>query len=428
METKEHIKTFCIGFFKNLKSEVEEKEDIIEVKNVPKEFEEFYGKKSPYSLVFDPEKNNDNAELIVKGSYLLKAMTKYLENHGQTTLLKMNFEIDPKEELKKYLRLKNCEIANYTKIVQNDFIIRFTFQTTFQYLNEKEQILNSIYVYNNEVVENFDPSNFPLIEGKKEDMIIKDFKEPYSIAKSYLKSLLENKTNQVSNLLSKKLEKEINRVKEHYASQITENDNLLMKHQEQLTALELQLPKSLDKESKQISQKIKRLKETIESLKKSDAIDKLKKEEDFFINDEIYKHGLGINNKLINTTIIYYPIFKFSLFIKNNLGGTMINMEFNPLFKKLSPIKCESCKKEIKEIFLCETGHLSCNNCLGRCIHCGGDFCTNCLNRICDICSTRICRRCAVRCLSCGKYICKNHMTRNPKTGRQVCTTCANRG
>ena len=36
------------------------------------------------------------------------------------------------------------------------------------------------------------------------------------------------------------------------------------------------------------------------------------------INDLKQKHSININNKLMNTTVIYYPEFTFSVFFDNN--------------------------------------------------------------------------------------------------------------
>jgi len=51
-------------------------------------------------------------------------------------------------------------------------------------------------------------------------------------------------------------------------------------------------------------------------LKKQGYVKRLNEEEKFHLRDEIYKHTLIIENKLINATIFYYPITTFALSLK----------------------------------------------------------------------------------------------------------------
>src|SRR3989339_546863 len=135
---KIHNSLNYLKFIENLQSTVIEKGDSLVISNVPEKFEKFYGKKSPYIFVFKSEDKNSQNEFIEKGNYLLKTISNFLEEQGSTTLLKINFDIDFEKEIKKRIKLNNCQIEKLIPKKKNNFFFRFTFNTSFQYLNEKE--------------------------------------------------------------------------------------------------------------------------------------------------------------------------------------------------------------------------------------------------------------------------------------------------
>src|SRR3989339_448069 len=58
---------------------------------------------------------NLQSTVIEKGNYLLKTISNFLEEQGSTTLLKINFDIDFEKEIKKRIKLNNCQIE---KLIQ----------------------------------------------------------------------------------------------------------------------------------------------------------------------------------------------------------------------------------------------------------------------------------------------------------------------
>jgi len=422
MSESEDIKNFTLSFFTNLKANLFWDNDgkKLTITSIPEEFEKFFGKKAPYELVFSQTDYFSGEEVMINGSFLLNCMKEFLQNKGQTTLVKIDFEVDPTEEIKNYLHLKKCQITHITKKQAYDWMVRFTILTTLQYLNEKEQLMNTIYVKGNEVIK-FDLDKYKLIEGKKEEIQIKDIKNQYSSAKDYLKILIEPKIEKLSENLNIKLDKEIERVKKHYLNQFDEDKQNIIKSEKQLKDLENQLKssenKNLDKDF--INLRIKRLNETIAQMGSPKRQDELKKEEEFFINDENHRHGLSIENRIMNTTIAYFPIFIYSICLKSPTATRAFNVNFNPITKEISKIKCECCDAEINKISLCSNGHLSCENCLRGCSECGEDYCKKCLTLSCFSCSKQLCKKCSKRCSSCNKTKCANHMS----TG-SLCISC----
>ena len=121
--------------------------------------------------------------------------------------------------------------------------------------------------------------------------------------------MLERKIQETSENLKVRLDKETQRINEHYEHQIKEIDDGINRSKDQLANLEKQLiaEKTQETDRPGIVTKIEKLKETIKDLETQDTKKKLEDEEKFFINDETHKHALNIGNKLINTTLIYYP-------------------------------------------------------------------------------------------------------------------------
>ncbi len=404
---------FIEKFFRNLGATVVLQGDFLIIANIPRAFEKFYGKKSPYKFVFDSNKLTEDSELIEKGAYILKAISNYLENSGQTTLLKINFEIEPLEEIKKRIRLSNCQIGKLIPKKQNGFFFRFRFHTIFQYLNQKEKLVNDIYVHNGKAVEG-NLSDYPVEEGKKEEVRIPDIKEPYFIAKDELREKIKNKTGELVLNLNSKFEIEKKRIEEHFLKENKEFSELLMKSENRLTELE----------STPDEEKISRQKKTIKGIKEKINYEELEKDKGRAIQIEKQKHSLNINNKLFNTTLIYYPLYVFDCVLKSTFSKRIIEVSYDPLTEILKEITCESCEKKTKEIFLCRNGHISCRECFTVCDSCGKEYCKKCIKANCENCGKKICDDCAVRCFRCGKLMCITHTKNDLLSGRTFCNNC----
>jgi hypothetical protein len=420
----EQIRNFTERFFQNLKCDLKWEGEALVVDNVPQDFQKFFGKNAPYKLSFVSE--IDGADFITKGSYLLKAMNEFLTDKGQTALLKIDFDVDFKEMIEKKFPLRNCEIIRVNKIPKNNVFVRFTFLTSFQYLNEREQVMTSVYVRDGKIIE-MDLSEFQTSGGNKRDIKIENVDEEYALAKGKLKEILEPKIQEVGNNLNSVLEKEIERVKIHYGKQTSEVMTGLNRFEERIRELEERRGQVGGMELIEVEAKIKKLREEIVNLKERTEFDKLKKEEEFFIENEIKKHGLSIKNKLLNTTIVYYPDFKVNLFLKSAGASRMIEFNHNPLDDLSSSFSCESCGKELGEIIICSSGHLTCRNCGSKCECCDEVYCDKCSSHVCEECGKKICSKCSLKCSICGKMKCKTHVGKDPITQRAICQNCLKR-
>lgn len=404
---------FIEKFFTNLGAEVILQGDFLIVSNIPDSFERFYGKKGPYKFVFDPVKLTPDSEFIEKGSYTMKAISSYLENSGQTTLLKINFDLDPENEIKQHLRFVNCKLERLVRKKKFNFFFRFTFHTTFQYINENEKIINNIYVHNGKIIGG-DLSSYILEEGDKNEVKIPEIKESYFIAKEGLKEKIKTKTEELTFELNNRLEKEKQRIERHFSKENEEFADILEKAKGRLSNLE----------EAQDYEKIDRQRKTIQGIREKINEEELEKDKERAIQIERQKHSLNINNKLFNTTLIYYPLHTFDSTLKSANAKRIIEINFDPLTKITNFLFCEACDKKINEIFLCRTGHISCRDCFIVCESCRKEHCKKCIKIKCEQCNKNICKDCSERCFRCGKLVCNSHTKKDRISQRSFCNNC----
>lgn len=425
------IKKFTVKFFENLKCDVSKDGDVLVVENVSKSFEDLFGQKSPYRLNFV---SAEDGIFVGKGSSILSTMMKFLKGAGKTTLLKIDFDCNAEKEISKVISLKNCEIGNIIKKHKNNFFSRFTFITTFRYLNEAEQVVNEIYVHDGKVV-NGDLNGYGIIEGDIDAVKDNRAKEDYNVARGRLKELLKDKNSEIEKTLGEKADVEIERIKEHYNRQIQEIGGDLNERLKKIKEMELALRVADEEDRYVLRLKLERMKKGLAKIGNDEAMERVLKEQEFTIKDAIHKYSLNIDNKLVNTTIIYYPIFSFNLFLhrsgevkasgeKEASSGRLVEMVYNPLTKKLNNLFCESCGKPVSRINLCSSGHISCDDCLEKCGGCGRPFCKKCLKRSCSVCGKSLCKDCAIMCPSCGEYVCSDHLRKDSVSGEEMCVNC----
>ncbi len=413
------IQKFTVEFFTNLKCQLSWQDKVLVIRNIPGDFESFAGKKGPYNLVFSASGLGPNCEFMTKGSFLLKTMASYLDRAGQTALIKITGPNEITTAIKQAMGLQSGELYNFTKRAQFVLLTRFTFLTTLQYVNEKEQMMNEIYVKDGQVID-FDLSKHQTQNGSKNEIAFDDLKPAYAIAKSHLRTLLEPQIKEVSDVLSVKVDKEVQRVKDHYDKQIQEYNDEVQKQNQVIEEVKTNLFSGKDVPNSKA--RLDRAKEILAKLEAEKSMEKLLKEKEFFINDEIHRHSLAIDNKLINTTLIYYPIYSCSFSLRaNDVIGKPVELAFNTLDGKITPILCEACSSPLTETMLCSSGHMVCPKCTTPCRSCGRPKCKACSVRLCGICGQDSCRKCLERCSECGQHVCKNHLAAGT---HNTCTNC----
>jgi len=416
-QTLNDLKKFTHSFFTNLGCLITEVGDTLLVSKIPVDFEQAYSKKGPYTLVFD--KDDSEGELVSRGSFMLKTMTSYLEQRGQTALVKLMFDQDYLAAFKRSFSFKKCELLSLTKTPSYKVISIFSFSTTLQYLNEKEQVMNTLAVHEGAIVP-FSVDQYTYQQGDPRDVSLERVKEEYLIAKEAMKKKIEPRIAEVSQVLDAKMAQETVRIHDHYTNQLKEKDQTLIKLKEQLSSSE-KTPAS----SPAALQRRDRIIENIKLLENPDFEARVIQERDFVVRDEEFKHALNISNKLVSTTFAYYPIFSFNLALKNAQTARTVTIKYNPLKNEFeTPLCCEQCKSTLQEVFLCGSAHILCANCFDTCRSCEQGMCSLCMKKTCTQCARRLCKRCVSRCTLCWKDACKSHIRTNYASGKEGCTSC----
>src|SRR3989338_61180 len=399
MESNDPLRLFSIQFFKELGANVYECRDYIEVTSVPLKFQKFYGKNEPYKLVFDKSVAAMDAELITPESYLLKMMRAYLDNVGDSVLLALNYPIQIDSFIKKNFEIHNCIISKATASINQNFLFKFTFQTTYKFQNEEERFVNDVFV-DKGIVINPDLSEFTTSNLNKKDMDMTQLRDYYSIAKEHIKEAINKRTSIIASVLEDSLSKEIARVNSYYEQRVKEIDEQLAK-----------INSSNSKSQKDPA---------VLNAQKQQFVN----EKELFVQNEQKKHSLRLNTKLITTAVMLYPLYSVEAFFKSDNVTRLVIIQFDPLNKKMIPPTCDICKTPLSEIILCNGNHLVCRQCGVICEECGKISCETCLKQLCSVTRRRICRQCGRVCVKCKAFKNKRFMTADSIGKSFVCKNC----
>lgn len=403
---------FTEQFFTSLKAQVAWKGDVLEISKVPESFESWAGKKGPYRLVFHPDHEQADTDLITKGSFLLKSMTSFLEQRGQTsfaTLVPLN---DPTEAVEK-LPLKNTKIAHIAKHATYLPLYQFTFATTLSYLNKKEQNLYHLLVSQGKVFES-SLDTFTKQQGRKEEIPEEESRPSYELAKAEVRRRMQPAVTKAATELQEKLTKEQARIAAHYEAHRKELDLTKRK-------LEHQLQEALKENN---FPKIGKVQEQLKQFNHQALTEKLTQEESFLIKDEHQKHALGVDTKLVSTAVFALPTFKLDLFLTGQHITRTLSLSIDPLHPGIPVLTCTSCPAKLYEIWLCTSGHLSCLKCLAGCELCREPVCKSCRIQRCASCNKELCKNCALRCPGCFTTKCSSHFGVDYMTNQKRCSSC----
>ncbi len=329
IEPKDSSKKFLLEFFKDTK--IKDENGVLTVEDVPPAFEEFVGKKAPYKFVFDINSHDKitDSELIMQGSYFLLAIRDYLSDKGQTSLLKINLKQDL-AQIGKTAALKKYKILE-VKPGKFDSLYQFHFLSKYQYLNDKKQSTSTLLIKNKDVLE-MDSSKVKITVGNKEEISEIEPSESYETAKKILDKKVCKEILPINLILKEKLQKELLRIKDHYAKQIHEKDEEVETCANKIKMLQSKLRHtSYQRDINILERMIRESKERLEMLKQKGYRERLETEKLFHINDEVEKHVLSIKNSLVNVTVFYYPTYEFVVSIK----GKKSSLKYDPILDKI---------------------------------------------------------------------------------------------
>ena len=399
MESNDPLRLFSLQFFKELGANVVDSGKNIEVTGVPAKFQKFYGKNEPYKLVFDKNLSSEG-ELITNESYLLKMMRAYLDNSGDSVLVSLNYKLNVDSLIKDNFTLQNCSLVKATANLDQNFLFKFTFQTTYKYLNEEEKFVNEVYVDNGNII-NPDLALFTTVNLNKKDIDMSKLRDYYSIAKESIKDAINRRTAVIASILEDGISKEVARINSYYEQHLKEIDLQIAKINSSGQNTRLKDPLELEKQKVQFAD-----------------------EKELFIKNEQKKHALRLNTKLITTTVMLYPVYSVEAFFKYDSTTRLVIIKFDPVHKKLTNPTCDVCKVSLSELILCNGNHLICRKCGSKCEDCGKISCETCLKQKCSVTKRPICKQCGKVCVKCKAYKNKRFMIADSIGKSFVCRNC----
>ena len=413
--------TIVKDFFKQLQCDVAG-EKILEIKKVRADFEKIYGKISPYKFSFEKQKEftDEESDYVTHSHHLMNSISEYLRNKANVALIRLDIGNDLKKELASKLILHN-HLVRIDKKITFDHIFKLTFETSMQYTNEHEKLLHTLYVHDNQVIDNFSIEDYPTMVGKKSDIDVTALREGKEVAKEKIKTLLNDRIKIISEKLKISLAKEIERISQHYDSLHNEVQREIDTHMRRID----ELSKNTDDDPAIVGAKINRLHETISRLKEKIGQSEIAKEKEFHIREEKQKHSLNIGSRLLNKTIIYYPVFDLALFLENGKKVRQVSLQFNPLTHQIKNLLCEICSRDLSEAFICSSNHLVCAQCGSNCESCKSIRCEKCRTMHCSRCNREVCESCTQICSRCRKHFCKSHVRSDFLNKSIICFDCS---
>ena len=406
MASQTDLRIFSLQFFKELGATIRDTDKYLEITNVPQKFQKFYGKNEPYHIVFDKFLAASGTELVTSESYLLKMMRAYLDNTGDSVILRLQYPLQVDSLIRSNLSLRNCTISKATATLVQRYLFKFTFQTTYRYLNEEERLVTDVFVSDGEIV-NPDLSLFKISEMGNKEIEIPELREYYNTAKNSIRENISPKTNIIAAQLEGSLSQEISRINAHSEQQVKEIDE--------------QLTRAKARESSDRAVKIRQVDLTALEKQKLQFI----QERDFFIQNEQKKHALSLNIKLLTTTIMLYPAYSLEVFFRSDAATRLVILSFDPLSQKIVLPLCDFCKQTLSEVILCNGNHIVCRQCGAQCEDCGKISCEFCLKQRCSVTKRRICRQCGAVCMRCKAFKNKRFMATDSAGRQLVCRNCS---
>lgn len=336
-----------------------------------------------------------------------------MEKSENIKILKIDFNIKPSEEVEKRVFFLNSDLTKISYREKFGFFYRFDFKAIFDYLGEKEEFPSTIYIFNGKPIDG-DLSEYVLLDGDESDIQLPDYKNAYFVAKEELKTIVQEKTNSISKILSLNLEKEKNKIEKNFVLETQVFQKKLSEIAEKL----------MEYAKKGEVEKIAEQKKELDLVKQKSNFAELEKDKLRAMQLEGQKHILNVEKKLEKTTIICYPIYVVTAEIKKEGERRFFTFEFDPMSKDINGLICESCSNKMRKVVMCTSGHAVCQKCSVECQSCHKIYCKKCVKYSCDFCSKKICKNCAVRCFRCSKLVCKNHTRKEKISGHSYCNNC----
>lgn len=408
------VRSFAEQFFMKIGCEVRSEGKLMGVDKVPEKFESFVGKRGPFVFSFDEV--IEGAEVLKKGGYFLNAMANYLQTASKITLIKLKVPLEAEQEILSRFSFPNASIREVRSEFKYEKITRFLFNTRFQYLNEREHQTVSVFVKDGKIFE-IDPMQlYEGVEGNKKDIEIPDFTGEYNLAREVVKKKVEKEVEKISDELGKRLEKEIERIELHHKAQLNELEESQRDLTEQIARLEADKKGERDK----IAKRIEKLRADLQSFNVDEKKKIFEQDRELAMKEEKAKHKLNVGHQLINTSVIYYPIFNLNVSLVNERAKGRANIVYDPVQKYMAPLVCPATGMAIYSVYLDDAGVLCSKESIAQCFESGKYYCSTGLTVKCAHSGRMIHSSNAGRCAVSGKSYGRSYLKEDSFNGAKV--------
>lgn len=450
---EDNIRGFTEQFFRKLGCLLREQGEFLRVENVPEKFENFVGKKGPFVFSFDG-KGGEGIEVLRKGGYFLNAMANFLQTASKITLIKLDVPLEAEREILSRFTFPNSRLVGVRSSHVYQSVTRFLFTSKFQFLNEREHETISVFVKDGKIFDVDPLALYSSVEGNKKDVEIPDFSKEYDMAREVVKKKVAGKVERISLNLHERLQKEIQRIEGHHDAQVKEIESSYNGLLDQIARLKQTLEKKNGSEKEKIAKKMEKISEEIKVFDLEGRKASLAQERELLLKEEKNKHKLAVGHQLINTSVIYYPIFSLNAALESERARGSVIIEYDPVQKFMAPVICPATNKPLYKVYLDDAGLACSGESLMECFESGKHYCASTMTVTCAH-SGRIIHpsnagRCSATgkqfgksylkidslsgatvyqnllkfCSSCGKYALEKRFVSCPSCGARVCPNC----
>ena len=424
----QYSKDLTLNYLNEIKAEVKEQDEIYYV-TLPHTIAKIFGGETK-RITFSPEVAATHSyELVVPGSNFLDIVLRETQKQAPviTGIIPKN-EQNMMDALGK-IDSNNCKFSLDEHIDSTKLGTRFYFHVNLKSIKSSSSIrwtdvdLDSLKLFQF-------PFNLDFKEEKLElEKNDKRFDDAYSKA-------IEEFTNEIK----PQVEKYVGLTEQNKAQEI-----ILLESQEKKRLQEIK--HDLDNEKSKLrdfDRKISRAKNP--DTMRRHAEDKSKFEEKLEKIQEqntklIQKIAKDKKLSLEHITQKYKPSLDFSLLAAQvysyNVADCLITVQKGDLKKQIKGhyidpasnfvTNCEVCLKPNQVIHLCESSHVSCDNCVDNCLNCKKEFCLNCETKLnpCYICKDGLCESCSKNCEFCSDNTCFSHSITCEHCSKFLCYFCS---
>ncbi len=390
----EELRHFVIRFFTYFGSELSDEGEQIAVK-LPEDLGRFF-EREEIKIAFHPHHLSDDADLVTHGSYLLNRIYEYLSDHGIATFVELPKLFGKQVKIPSELNFPNSIIEKARTRSEGRYCFIFNFKIDYV-SDEKLGQLYSICIDANG--RQWKPPRVDLKFSEAKHIPSADLHEAYETVQVLVESHVKRQSVEIEKDILQRLFRQITRLDVFYSEQIA------------------------DLRARRSGRGLQEI---------QDQIDLLQQEFQLKVDEETENHRLQVKLKLISYQIWKIPYLIHNLTLKLAvpekklpLESTELSFHRNLYNGQLEPTSCKICNLSCHTLFLCQNGHVACENHAFQCVECGIWECQDCGIAPCRECGSPVCSRCGGKCQVCGKFLCHTHRLSCHIDREAVCQDCS---